>query len=89
MHSTLVAYHLRILEEHGLIWREPRGFPDERRVTVRLTWAGAEALSQAARVLARLASAEERVRDEARRHRERHRVSRRGRSRSYGPDPPA
>lgn len=52
--TPVLAYHLRALEAERLIWRAPRRGYDERRVAVRLTWAGGESLSAAARVMGRL-----------------------------------
>ena len=52
--SRLLAYHLDVLEGRRLIWREPRRISDRRRVSVRLTWTGAEALSWAGRVMRRV-----------------------------------
>lgn len=46
-----LAYHLDLLEEAKLVWRERGRYPDERKVRVRLTRAGAEALAWAAAVV--------------------------------------
>ena len=51
MSKTRLAYHLDRLEDTGLVWRESRDYPDSRKVAVRLTRAGAEAVAEAARVL--------------------------------------
>ena len=53
----LLDYHLDLLSEHELIYRQPRGLYDRRKVSIRLTWAGGEALALATRTLARLEGA--------------------------------
>ena len=56
MSKTTLAYHLDRLEGAGLVWRESRDYPDSRKVAVRLTRAGAEAVAAAARVVDTLQS---------------------------------
>ena len=46
MRASSLAHHLDVLEEAGLIERRPRGLHDQRRVAVRLTAGGADALDR-------------------------------------------
>ncbi len=53
----LLDYHLDKLTEHDLIYRHPRELYDYRKVAIKLTWAGGEALSLALRVLRKVEEA--------------------------------
>ena len=60
----LLDYHLDRLEKNGMIDRDPGARYDRRKVAIRLTWRGGEALAVAARALGRWKATRERSPDD-------------------------